>query len=239
MNTIDNIGVYKITNLTNNKFYIGGTLNLKLRQRHHFWRTSNPILSNAMIKNGKENFTFNVLEYCYKDTVWTREQYYLDLYFDNTNLCYNICPIAKSRTGVPLSEESKRKISETKKSQHLHNQISEETKIKMSLSHIGKKVNAKELERIRSFRHTEESNIKNRNAHIKVRPYKLISPNGEIFEGKNIRVFCEQNNLTSNKIWLVIIGERLSHKGWTSAYNEHETIKINNDFPIQVYNKIR
>lgn len=59
-------GVYKITNLINNKFYIGSTKNLSSRYRTHLSsltlnKSGCVILQNAVNKYGIENFKFEVL----------------------------------------------------------------------------------------------------------------------------------------------------------------------------------
>lgn len=59
-------GIYKITNLVNNKFYIGSTINFTRRKAEHFYRfrniKGNSILKNAILKYVIENFKFEILE---------------------------------------------------------------------------------------------------------------------------------------------------------------------------------
>ena len=59
--------IYKITNLTNGKMYIGQTNNPKRREREHFSlnnsileENENKILYNAMLKYGVQNFSFSL-----------------------------------------------------------------------------------------------------------------------------------------------------------------------------------
>ena len=68
-NLITNSGVYKITNLINNKFYVGSSINLKQRKHAHFYslklgKHKSPYLQNAFNKYGIENFVFEVIKYC-------------------------------------------------------------------------------------------------------------------------------------------------------------------------------
>ena len=51
--------LYKITNNINQKIYIGITNNYKKRWANH--GTEDTVISNAIKKYGKENFTFEVL----------------------------------------------------------------------------------------------------------------------------------------------------------------------------------
>lgn len=63
-----NSGVYRIICLVTNLIYIGSSVNLKSRRRGHFndkyYYQHNPHLRRAFKKYGKENFKFEVLEYC-------------------------------------------------------------------------------------------------------------------------------------------------------------------------------
>lgn len=78
-------GIYKITNLTNQKIYIGQAVNLADRWKEHIKcglgiDTPNNILYKAMMKDGVENFTFEVLEECERDQLNDREKYYISFY---------------------------------------------------------------------------------------------------------------------------------------------------------------
>ena len=119
---LENIGVYKITNIDNNKIYIGSTLDSfknrwythiqKLRHGSH----PNNHLQNAFIKYGENCFIFSIEELLngYSDGyIISREQYYLDLYKSyDREIGYNI---EKDVTKREVSEETKKKISETLK----------------------------------------------------------------------------------------------------------------------------
>lgn len=95
------IGIYKITNIINNKFYIGSTRRLSERKTEHNYnlrkgQKENSILRNSVLKYGYQNFKFEVLEEFifgnfasidYIDELITsREQYYVD----ELNPDYNI-----------------------------------------------------------------------------------------------------------------------------------------------------
>lgn len=54
--------VYKITNLVNNKIYIGITDNYKKRWSNEKSKSSNQVISKAIQKYGVENFKFEVLK---------------------------------------------------------------------------------------------------------------------------------------------------------------------------------
>ena len=78
-------GIYKLTNLTNQKVYIGQAANLADRWKDHIKAglgidTPNNMLYTAMMKDGVENFTFEVLEECERSILNDRETYYIELY---------------------------------------------------------------------------------------------------------------------------------------------------------------
>ena len=78
-------GVYKLTNLNNQKVYIGQAADISERFKQHIKcglgiDTPSNMLYTAMIKDGVENFTFEVLEECDRATLNDREKYYISFY---------------------------------------------------------------------------------------------------------------------------------------------------------------
>lgn len=73
------IGIYKITNLVNGKTYIGQSINIERR----FWdhrcvsHETNRHLKHALIKYGKDNFKYEVIEECSAEMLDEREMYYI------------------------------------------------------------------------------------------------------------------------------------------------------------------
>lgn len=100
---INKCGIYRITNLTSSKLYIGSSNNLGSRFRAYFnpnrLKRSNMYIYNAMLKHGYSNFSLDILEYCEPDALIKREQYYIDTLEPE----YNILKIAGSSTGFKHS----------------------------------------------------------------------------------------------------------------------------------------
>ncbi len=108
-------GIYVITNLVNNKIYIGSTVKLYNRAYEHL-RTlkkgehKNHHLQSSYNKYGEINFQFDLIEYCDKEELLEREQIWIDFFKPD----YNIDIVAGSTLGIklkPLTEKRKKEIS--------------------------------------------------------------------------------------------------------------------------------
>ena len=90
-----NSGIYSITNLINNKRYIGSSVNLSSRKAQHWYCLNSNIginshLQNAWNKYGSENFVFEILENCPQNLLILREKFYIEKYDTlDTNFGYN------------------------------------------------------------------------------------------------------------------------------------------------------
>lgn len=107
-------GIYRWVNKVNDKFYVGSSINLAKRLSNYYSinrlrkiiTKGTSLISSAIIKYGYINFKLEILEYCDKESIITREQYYID----NLNPKYNICKIAGSTYGKKHSLETRNKI---------------------------------------------------------------------------------------------------------------------------------
>ena len=76
-------GIYKITNNINSHSYIGQSINIEERWRHHkrydIKRSQYP-LYRAFEKYGLNNFSWEILEECSEEELDTKEEYYIQLY---------------------------------------------------------------------------------------------------------------------------------------------------------------
>lgn len=115
-------GIYKITNIINNKCYIGCCTNFQRRYRKHLCvlkkqKGVNKHLQNAWNKYGEENFVFEIVEIVdyikndaeLKKSLNIKEQYWVNV----LNPCYNIRKICvNTNLGCHwnLSEDTKQKF---------------------------------------------------------------------------------------------------------------------------------
>lgn len=117
--------IYKITNLVNNKVYIGLSNNIKKRYSRHKNdlknnKHSNSHLQNAYNKYGKENFIFEILD-CFDSVhdVNEAEIEYIRIYNSNDrSFGYNI---QEGGSFSPTLEETKLKMSKSLKGRKVWN----------------------------------------------------------------------------------------------------------------------
>ena len=88
-------GVYKITNMSNGKFYVGSSKDIKSRWSQHKKKLNEGTHGNSHLQRawklyGGQNFIFEVIEECLPEMQFEREQYYLNTLnpFDDNG--YNI-----------------------------------------------------------------------------------------------------------------------------------------------------
>lgn len=170
-------GIYQIRQLSTGKKYIGSTHNFALRKTNHVSELNcqshlNPYLLSAWQKYGEDDFVFEILEVVQDESqLLIREQWYLDNVvvwrFDFNIATVADCPpsfLGKKRTvrteehkrkigdgnrGKTMSEEARKKISETMKRKGLKGPstrgikkkpLTEEQRKKHSIALTGRKM---------------------------------------------------------------------------------------------------
>lgn len=112
-----NSGIYKITNIVTNDFYIGSSIKLNIRKNQHFKQLAKNIHNNKYIQNSFnkykiESFKFEILitcppEYCLKLEQW---------FIDNLKPKYNQLQNAGNSLGYKHTVNSLQKLKEQDKS---------------------------------------------------------------------------------------------------------------------------
>lgn len=130
--------IYLRTNNINGKQYVGQTVNFKVRECS--WKSrqiySGGIIDRARAKYGVENFKTDVLRECQtQEELDYWEQYYIKTLNTKVPNGYNLTDGGGGTSGYELTEEHKRKLSES----HKGMKASEEARQKMSLAHSGDK----------------------------------------------------------------------------------------------------
>lgn len=142
-------GIYRWVNKVNGKSYIGSAIDLVVRFHVYYsvkrLENSNMPIYKALLKYDHSNFKLEILEYCDKENVISREQHYLDLLSPE----YNILTEARSSLGYKHTEETLAKFQERKFSEEQKaklsaaatgRKLSEDTKAKLSANRIGTKL---------------------------------------------------------------------------------------------------
>lgn len=99
-------GIYKWTNIETGDSYVGSGVDLAKRIRSYYQMAElekHPRhINNALLKYGHDKFKLEILEYCDRDKLMEREQFYLD----EINPTYNILKKAYSLEGFKHSAET-------------------------------------------------------------------------------------------------------------------------------------
>jgi group I intron endonuclease len=157
------VGIYTITNIANNKIYVGCSKNIKARILNHksFLKKNkhtNVHIQHAWNKYGENSFIFEILEECEEKYLYSQEHYWCNiLNVHNKKYGYNILgttptrncifsietrlKMSISRKGLIRSKEHCKNISIGKKGMigpNLGKKHSEMTKIKIKKAHLGK-----------------------------------------------------------------------------------------------------
>lgn len=110
-------GVYRITNITNRKVYVGSAKYIRIRLKGHLASLRKGVHENSYLqrswnKYGEDNFKFEVVDLCESELLIEHEQNWLDLHQAATRKNgYNISPTAGSCAGVKHTKKSKKNMS--------------------------------------------------------------------------------------------------------------------------------
>jgi len=211
------IGIYKITNLINNKCYIGKSNNIKRRFTEHkiINHETNQSLKRAYIKYGINNFTFEVLEECDLESLNEREIYYIEKIKPE----YNRTKGGDGASGHHVSEATRQilrekakaqweRLSEEQKQLVINTQLignrkgvkrpsrklSEETKQKLREFNLGRKQSKETIEKRKQTFIEKKKNgyVQTNQSHRK--PVICIET-GEVFE--SVKEASEKYNLST------------------------------------------
>lgn len=125
------IGIYKITNISNNKCYIGQSVNIERRWMQHKETMNNPYIDaynrelyNDMRIFGLDNFLFEILEECSLEELNDKEKYWIQ-YYNSYENGYNL-----TRGGNGTLKHDYDKIKELWNQGFTTEEISKETNIR-------------------------------------------------------------------------------------------------------------
>lgn len=200
------MGIYEICNLHDGKAtaYVGSSADIQKRWNSHksllrHGAHPNAHLQRAWDAYGEGAFEWGIVEEVEAELdLLAREQYWLDRYLENADMCYNFACWAKApMKGLKHSEDTKRK---------------------MSLARKGNKYAL-------GYCHTVETRRKMGAGHAGAYPALIHRETGEVIPaGMNLRKLCRERGLAENSKGLrkVIAGTRGHHRGWTLLKEEQD-----------------
>lgn len=139
--------IYCIKNTTNGKLYVGSAVDVDRRWRVHRNDLQKGVhhsshLQFAWNKYGEEKFAFLIIEECLVEKLIEKEQFWMDFHDSYNDVSgYNMSPTAGNCLGRCHSEETKKKISESRIGEKHHffgGHLSEEHRKKISEALTGK-----------------------------------------------------------------------------------------------------
>ncbi len=227
--------VYLVTNIINQKKYVGQTTyTASHRWKGHCNSKTFGYLRRAIAFYGRDKFKVEVLEVvATREELGEREKYYIQKF--NT-LAPNGYNIAKGGFHTPMSEETKLKIGLF----HKGRKHSVESKIKMSESHknISDQTRAKMRESQKGKKHSDETKLKiaqgnkgktvSEHVRLKIRESRKLSQRameahekskkniicvetGEVFQG--VESVLKKFNIGRSTLYRILSGESNSYKG--------------------------
>lgn len=227
-------GIYKWNNLITNESYIGSTVNLGNRLKFYYYSSNlkrvlnkeSSIIYNAILKYNLSNFSLEILEYCKKEFIIEREQYYMNIF----NPEYNILKKAGSRLGHKLSEETKNKLSTALRGRKLSVNLNSSSKFnlnsikkitdltKLKLSSRSQGITVKIYDKFSNILINEFPSLNSAAKFMNVHPTTIsrifnrgISYNNYIykFEIKNLKIFVYDIN---NKLINILVNKKEASK---------------------------
>lgn len=210
------IGIYKIINKVNNKYYVGRSIDINHRKSEHFNdliknKHINKHLQKSFNKHGIKNFDFEIIEQNIGEKqLFNIEQKYLDIAKGEIDKCYNIVFVA-GQTNVTAETRKKLSLNATGRKH------SEETKQKLSKINKGKntwskdrKVSNEEKKKLRE-NHADFKGINNPKFNHNIHHFINIETKEE-FIGTNYD-FSKKYKL--NNLNLILNNKVKSIKKWT------------------------
>ena len=213
-------GIYIITNIVNNKKYIGSSLDYRQRIRQHKYSLRknthyNKHLQSSFNKYGEEKFTFELLELC--SNLIERETFHIyDKNVLNPLFGYNKATNIESTSGYIMSEYSRKKMSLAKIGKKMHSNT------KKALIKANK-------ERIYNTSHLRTAEVINKISKALMKPVLQYDLQGNfIKEWSSVKEASNFYNILHTNISVCARGKRLKAGNYQWFY------KINDNTPLKV-----
>jgi group I intron endonuclease len=146
-------GIYEIICNTIDVHYIGRSVNIYHRWKRHKEdlranRHHSDYLQRAWNKYGEENFEFKIIETCEPNLLKEREDFYLETNAGKFNMMLSSNGVLFHTDHVRKKMSEGQKRNWDKKRREGNDKLSEETKSKISASHIGIRPNEESIKKM-------------------------------------------------------------------------------------------
>jgi group I intron endonuclease len=214
--------IYALTAETGEPFYVGKSNNVKRRRKRHIYDAKtqkvNCPVHNKIRKLLREHLAIDaiLLEECEDHAVDQCEQKWIVELRARGHKLYNVA--AGGEGGKGITPEIAAKISEANTGRVL----SEETRRKISESNKGKKFSAEHKAKLSEARRkrvitdeTRKKASKTSTGKINIRQYTLVDTEGNVHRTTHgLSEFCKRHDLSAPNFMKVLSGKRPHHKGW-------------------------
>ena len=228
-----NSGIYKITCLSNDRFYVGSTFDLKIRWQEHRSRLrknkhENPHLQNAWNKYGESNFKYEIIEKVPDDKLFDVEQSYLDkMNAYDSSIGFNQ---SRNSRGVETDKMVKEYIVTLPNGEEVY--VKNLLKF-CRLHNLGTSGGLHQVARglinqCDGYRARYATQSKEDWMRTLQRPekhgsgwkgkYKITYPDGRVIVVLSLTKFCKENELNQGNMAAICRGERTHHKGYKCEY---------------------
>lgn len=224
------IGIYKLIFKNTDKVYIGQSVNIAKRYKHHLYLLSKGLgaikLQNAYNKYGTPSI--EVVEETTQDKLSDLENYYINKYNSYSN-GYNSLEFADevpinilSGTEAPAAKYTREQILEVfyyiTDTAYTAEKINELTDVSICIIHYIKSGKGhlwlREVDPIKYDKYIIGREHGNACSTKGISYPKLMSPTGKLFNITNRNKFAIDNGLDSGALGRVLRGTAKSHKGW-------------------------
>jgi len=204
--------IYKITNLLNNKIYIGQTIQtLEKRWKRHtsnYTKKRNAMaITGAISKYGKDNFKIEKIDEASNiDELNEKEIFFIKEYKSLYPIGYNL---THGGLNCKMSEETKKKIGDSNRGK----KVSPETIQRLRESHLGYKVKEETKKKLSEINKLKTIDRKVRVASIQKNiKSSILEKEGILYVVKNMKMFAINNKHTESCLCELIRGKIQTYK---------------------------
>lgn len=208
--------IYKVTNITNKKCYIGQTIQkIKTRKSQHIGEAfscrkykCNSCFHKAIKKYGPENFEWEILKENVERKILNIMETFM-IMVHNTHISQGGYNFTWGGNESPMSNPITKK--KAKKSIQVSMKFFTGKNNSMNLPGVREKHKKAVKKSMDNPDWKEKHKIGcNKNKCI----YEITDPSGNVFKILGLNSFCKKYNLSQSKMSTVAVGQRKHHRGW-------------------------